>query len=550
MIPDEKATLSIQHLGVSVRHQPEDRILDKVNLSVLPGEIHALVGQSGSGKSVASLAVMRLLPDALKIDAGRIILRQADGENINLFDLTEQEMGQIRGRRIAMIFQEALTSLNPVQRVGDQIIEALRLHTELTVRKCRDRVIELLEEVGIPDPEHRVDWYPHQLSGGQQQRIMIAMALACEPDVLIADEPTTALDVTIQKQILKLVRKLAQQRNLAVLLITHDMGVVRHTADCVSVMYQGNVIEQASCNDFFNAPQQEYSQRLINSLPDQNDWLGDDKQEQTYSNPLLTVEQLEVYFPIRKGFFQRVKGHVKAVDNISFNIHKGETLALVGESGSGKSTTGRAILNLDRATSGQIFYDGSRIDDLSHRMMMPLRKKIQVIFQNPYSSMNPRMKVGEIIEEGMCSLGLQLSPGERIERVESLLTRVRLEPEHRLRYPHEFSGGQRQRIAIARALAVEPELIICDEPTSALDVSIRAEILDLLAELQQELGVSYLFITHDLSIIPRLAHRVAVMKEGRIVEQGPAVKILKKPRHKYTRALLAAVPRVTKPKSA
>ncbi len=547
MTINEEAILSIQNLGVSVSHQPENRILNNVDLEVLPGEIHALVGESGSGKSVASLAVMRLLPDALKIDAGKITLRKNSDETINLFHLTEQEMGRIRGRHIAMIFQEALTSLNPVQRVGDQITEALLLHTELSERQRRDKALELLEEVGIPDPERRIDWYPHQLSGGQQQRIMIAMALACEPDVLIADEPTTALDVTIQKQVLKLIRKLARQRNLAVLLITHDMGVVRKTADCVSVMYQGQVIEQAACEDFFNAPKEDYSRRLVNSLPDQDSWLEDDDNEENLVNPLLSVDQLEVHFPIRKGVLQRVKGHVKAVDNISFNIHKGETLALVGESGSGKSTTGRAILNLDRATSGQIFYDGLRIDELSHRTMMPLRKKIQVIFQNPYSSMNPRMNVGKIIEEGMVSLGLDLSPQERAERVESLLTRVKLEPEHRLRYPHEFSGGQRQRIAIARALAVEPELIICDEPTSALDVSIRAEILDLLFELQQELGVSYLFITHDLSIIPRLAHRVAVMKEGRIVEQGPAQRILKKPRHKYTKALLSAVPRVDKP---
>lgn len=529
---NESVALSVDRLSVRLRHSPYTPILQAVSFELRKGEIYALVGESGSGKSVAALSILRLLPDALKITQGRITLSET-----NIFSLTEHDMCKVRGKKIAMIFQDALTALNPVHTVGQQIEETLKLHTSLSSNEIRSRCIELLGEVGIPEPEKRTDWYPHQMSGGQQQRVMIAMALACEPDILLADEPTTALDVTIQKQILELVQTLTKSHQLAVLLITHDMGVVRQTADRVGVMYQGQIIEQGNCADFFVRPQEDYSRRLINCLPDMDSY-----RLETEETPLLKVENLAVHFPIRKGLFQRIHSYTRAVDGISFTIGKGETLALVGESGCGKTTIGRAILNLEPVTSGNILYNDQPLNTLSRKKMMPLRRKIQIIFQNPFSSMNPRMTVGDIIEEGMVSLGLELSSSERKKRIESLLKRVRLEPEHRLRYPHEFSGGQRQRIAIARALAVEPDLIICDEPTSALDVSIRADVLDLLLELQSELQVSYLFITHDLSIIPHLAHRVAVMQAGKIVEQGKTETVLKSPSHPYTQQLLAAIP--------
>ncbi|MGI9273308.1 MAG: ABC transporter ATP-binding protein [Endozoicomonas sp.] len=531
---ERNLALKISNLHVRLSHKPETPILSNVSFQLNQGEIYALVGESGSGKSITALSIMRLLPDALRITKGRVNLGSTD-----LFALTEADMGGIRGKKVAMIFQDALTSLNPVKRVGEQLAEALKLHSDLSARKIRERAIELFTEVGLPDPEKRLDWYPHQMSGGQQQRVMIAMALACEPDVLLADEPTTALDVTIQKQILELVKTLTRSRKLVVLLITHDMGVVRETADRVGVMYRGEIIEEDRCRAFFANPKKEYSQRLINSLPDREQF-----RPATDDSSVLKVENLEIHFPIRKGVLQRVKGYTRAVNGVSFSINKGETLALVGESGCGKTTTGRAILNLEKATGGEIWYQGRRIDDYSRKDMLPLRKEIQIIFQSPYSSMNPRMTVGDIIEEGMISLNIGRSKSDRMNRIEILLKQVHLEPDHRHRYPHEFSGGQRQRIAIARALAVEPELIICDEPTSALDVSIRAEVMALLLELQKDLGVSYLFITHDLSIIPHLAHRVAVMKDGLIVEQGKAEDVLQRPQHEYTRKLLEAVPAI------
>jgi peptide/nickel transport system ATP-binding protein len=509
-------------------------ILKGVSFELQAGHIFALVGESGSGKSVTSLAAMRLLPEALEITGGSV---QVNGKD--LFGLSESRMQEVRGRRVAMIFQNAMSALNPVQTVGDQVAETLRLHTTLRGDPLRARVVQLFAEVGIPDPNSRFDFYPHQLSGGQQQRVMIAMALACEPDVLIADEPTTALDVTIQEQVLKLIRDLTHTRQLAVLLITHDMGVVRHTADEVAVMYRGEIIEQAAVDDFFHNPKQEYSRRLIDALPDLTRF-----QSKAVEEPLLQLTDIKVHFPIRRGVLQRIVDYTRAVDGVSLDIGRGETYALVGESGSGKTTLGRAVLNLDTIAGGEIRFRGESIGALGRKQMLPYRKHIQVIFQNPFSSMNPRMTVGDIIAEGMISLGLRLTPAEREQRIDHLLERVQLGPEFAHRYPHEFSGGQLQRIAIARALAVEPQLIICDEPTSALDVSIRAEVLDLLRELQQEFGVSYLFITHDLSIVPSLAHHVGVMQAGKLVEQGSAEQILTAPQHPYTRALLASVPRV------
>ena len=477
---------------------------------------------------------MRLLPDALRITSGSVEVAGSD-----LFALSEARMQEVRGRRVAMIFQNAMSALNPVQTVGNQVAETLQLHIRLRGAALRERVVNLFNEVGIPNPQQRFDFFPHQLSGGQQQRIMIAMALACEPDVLIADEPTTALDVTIQLQVLNLVRELTRSRQLAVLLITHDMGVVKNTADEVAVMYQGELIEQASVEDFFHNPQQAYSRRLIDALPDLTHF-----REAAVDAPLLELRDVKVHFSIRRGLLQRVVDYTRAVDGVSLSIGRGETYALVGESGSGKSTLGRAVLNLEEIAGGEIHFQGEDIGGLGRSAMLPYRKQIQVIFQNPFSSMNPRMTVGDIIAEGMISLGLGLAREARTARINALLQRVQLEAEHANRYPHEFSGGQLQRVAIARALAVNPELIICDEPTSALDVSIRADVLQLLAELQHEFGVSYLFITHDLSIVPGLAHKVGVMQGGKLVEQGTAEQILTAPNHPYTQALLAAVPRL------
>ena len=525
--------MRVEDLRVELAENGET-ILKGVSFELEAGKIFALVGESGSGKSVTSLAAMRLLPEALVITGGAVHVGKQD-----LFDLSESRMQTVRGRRVAMIFQNAMTALNPVQTVGQQVAETLELHTTLKGKTIRQRVVQLFAEVGIPDPESRFSFYPHQLSGGQQQRVMIAMALACEPDVLIADEPTTALDVTIQEQVLELIRELTRTRELAVLLITHDMGVVRNTADKVAVMYRGEIIEKAPVDDFFHNPKEAYSRRLIDALPDLTQF-----QSVAVEQPLLQLEDVKVHFPIRKGVLQRVVDYTRAVDGVSLSIGRGETYALVGESGSGKSTLGRAILNLDEIAGGEIRFKGKPIGSLSRRAMLPYRKEIQVIFQNPYSSMNPRLSVEEIIAEGMISLGLGLTAAERKERIGQLLERVQLPRAFSQRYPHEFSGGQLQRIAIARALAVEPELIICDEPTSALDVSIRAEVLELLQELQREFGVSYLFITHDLSIVPSLAHHVGVMQLGKLVEQGSAEQILTAPKHPYTQALLNSVPRI------
>ncbi|MCY0963651.1 ABC transporter ATP-binding protein [Parathalassolituus penaei] len=508
------------------------RLVKGISFEIEAGQILALVGESGSGKSLTSLALLRLLPDALRIVDGEVRL---DGDD--LFRHTEARMNSIRGSQAAMIFQEPQTALNPVKNLMEQVGEVLRLHRGLRGAELRAQVLRLLEEVGIPEPEQRLSWYPHQLSGGQKQRVMIAMALACEPRLLIADEPTTALDVTIQKQILDLLKVLCRKRGLAVLLITHDMGVVAEMADQVAVMRHGEILEYRPCKAFFQSPQHHYSRQLIQSLPRRQyrEPLAD-------SEPILKLNNVRVWFAQRKGLLQRIHGYTRAVDGIDLEIRRGETVALVGESGSGKSTAGRAILALEPLASGTIHFDGQRIDNLSATAYRPWRKRIQVIFQDPFSSMNPRMTIREVLEEGMRALGVGGNSKQREERLRALLERVGLQADHLDRYPHEFSGGQRQRIAIARAIAVEPELIICDEPTSALDVSIRGQVLELLQELQREMGLSYLFITHDLSIIPLLAHRVAVMKNGVIVEQGPTADVMNNPQQDYTRELLAAAP--------
>lgn len=526
--------LRINHLSLKVAEQT---LIDDISITIKAGEIFALVGESGSGKSLTSLSVMRLLPDAIKVTEGQILLHDN-----NLFALPENQMQKVRGKQVAMIFQEPMTSLNPVMKVGEQVAEVLRTHLNLKGKAAREKVVSLFEEVGIPSPSERYDWYPHQLSGGQKQRVMIAMALACEPELLIADEPTTALDVTIQAQVLQLLKKLRDERGLSILFITHDMGVVYEMADTIAVMKQGQIVEQADKQTFFAGASHPYTQKLLqDAVPQQ------DLKPLVKADKLLELKNLKVHFPIKKGLFQRTVGYVKAVDGVSLSIEKGQTLALVGESGSGKSTIGQAILKLVKTTEGQVDYqvegESVALTSLSEKQMKPLRKRVQVIFQDPFSALNPRMTISEIIREGMLSLkvGGDTKP-EQDKRIDELLEQVGLLAEHKHRYPHEFSGGQRQRIGIARALAVEPELIICDEPTSALDVTVRAQVLALLDKLQQEYQLSYLFITHDLSIIPTIAHKVAVMQNGKIVEQGSVAEVMRNPQQDYTQQLLNSAP--------
>lgn len=521
--------LSVEKLTVQINDQR--KLVDEVSFTMKKGEVFALVGESGSGKSLTALALMRLLPGNMQL-SGQIQLAESD-----LLALSESQMRQVRGGRIGMIFQEPMTALNPLMRVGDQIAEVLQLQTSLRGVAQRQRVIDLMEEVGIPDADERYNWYPHQLSGGQKQRIMIAMALAGEPDLLIADEPTTALDVTIQAQVLELLLSLQQKRGLTILFITHDMGLVAQLAHRVGVMYKGKLIEVLPIEHFFKSAHHPYTRRLIaNALP-----VTEFRKPISDTERVLSTEALTVSFSgRRKGWLLRKQPDTVAVNGIDIHVNKGETLALVGESGCGKTTLAQALLKLVPARGGISFLNHDLVG-LSEREMRPLRKHLQVVFQDPYGAFNPRMTVGKLIREGMDSLNVG-EPSQRDARVAELLTMVGLEPNHAKRYPHEFSGGQRQRIGIARALAVEPSLIICDEPTSALDVTVRGQILTLLDELQQRMGVSYLFITHDLSIVPRIAHRVAVMQAGNIVETGTTEQVLTMPKEAYTQRLLASAP--------
>ena len=618
------------------------RAVDGIGFDIAPGETLALLGESGCGKSISALSLLQLVPEP----AGRIVAGHARLRGQDVLALPEREMRAIRGKRIAMIFQEPQTSLNPVLTIGEQISEAVVASHLMTGRTSgasrasitahgprlgpigeaipnvgrltralkRARVAELLQAVGIADATRRYDEYPFQLSGGMKQRVMIAMALATQPDLLIADEPTTALDVTIQAQILALLKELQKKTGMAILLITHDLGVVAEMADRVAVMYAGHIVELAPRKKFFSEPQHPYSRKLFRSVPGRMQrgaalevisgsvpslsqkfhgcrfaercdrvwehcrrkapaWIEQDGRgvrchlyDETVSPPvslppsrrkarktqptqthrageaLLQVRDLKVHFPIHRGVFQRVVGHVKAVDGVSLDIARGRTLALVGESGCGKTTVGKGILQLLPPAGGRVMYGGRELTQLKGEALRALRRHFQIIFQDPYASLNPRMLVGEILEEGMRAQGIGAGRPERQTRVAELLQQVGLPPDARQRYPHEFSGGQRQRISIARALAVEPELIVCDEPTSALDVSVQAQVLNLLKHLQDELGLSYLFITHNLSVVEYLAHEVAVMYLGRIVERGQVDEVLASPKHPYTEALLSAVP--------
>jgi peptide/nickel transport system ATP-binding protein len=534
--------LSVKNLTITVK---DTELVKRVSFSINKGEIFVLVGESGSGKSLTSLAIMRLLSESLVITEGEVNLFSND-KSQNLFKLPEQQMQKVRGRQIAMIFQEPMTSLNPVMKVGEQVAEVLRVHLGLNKKQARKKVVSLFYEVGITDGDQRYDWYPHQLSGGQKQRVMIAMALACEPELLIADEPTTALDVTIQAQVLNLLKKIREERNLAILFITHDMGVVNEIADTVAVMKQGEIVEQALKEQFFTNPSHQYTKKLLQDAVPAKEF-----KTNIVTKKILNINGLKVYFPIKKGLFQRTVGYVKAVNGVNLTLYRGQTLALVGESGSGKSTIGKAILKLITTTKGEIDLQNGNdyidLSKLSDKQMKPFRKRVQVIFQDPFSALNPRMTISEIIREGITSL--KIGSAKKIDqdqRIDELLQQVGLEIEHKYRYPHEFSGGQKQRIGIARALAVEPEIIICDELTSALDVSVRAQVLALLESLQQKYQMTYLFITHDLSIISRVAHQVAVMKDGKIVEQGNVQDVMKNPQHEYTKKLLNSAPELVK----
>ena len=526
--------------------------VDEVSFEIREGQTFALVGESGSGKSVTALSVIRLLPEAARLVSGSIHFLGQD-----LLALPEREMRDIRGSGISMIFQEPMTSLNPVVRVGRQITEVLMRHQNMSAKQARQRALDLLDAVRIPKPSYTIDTYAHELSGGMKQRVMIAIALACKPRLLIADEPTTALDVTIQAQVLELINDLQEQFGMAILFITHDLAVVKQVADHVAVMKEGVIVEQSSNEVFFSAPQHTYSWDLFAALPAMEK-RGQPLLQRTYEshrlasahpmeNDTLQVRDLAVYFPIRKGLFKRTVGHVKAVDGVSLEIPPGKTVALVGESGSGKTTVGKGILRLIQPTLGEVIYQGQRLHEIDSGQLLEQRANLQIIFQDPYSSMNPRMLAGQIIEEGIKALNVITDAGARRQRVLELLEQVGLDPDAHLRYPHEFSGGQRQRICIARALAVNPKIIICDEPTSALDVSVQAQILDLLNHLQARYGISYLFITHNMSVVAYFADRVAVMYQGKIVEQGEVEQVLGNPQHEYTKRLLSAVPKLVPP---
>lgn len=547
-----KLLLEVDALSTNIRLSNRTiHAVKEVSFQVHQGETVALVGESGSGKSITALSIARLLPDAASICHGAITL---SGDN--LLAKTEREMRAIRGNRLAMIFQEPMTSLNPVIKIGAQIEESLRCHKNLNKQAAKQRCIELLDAVGLPDPTRNVEEYPHQLSGGMRQRVMIAIALASDPELLIADEPTTALDVTIQAQVLKLLKSLQIERNMGMVFITHDLGVVQQIADRVVVMQAGVIVENAPAKDFFAAPKHPYSQQLLNALPSiekRGIKLSGQSLEVvehargapiTEQASVLKVENLKVHFPIKAGLFKTTVGHVKAVNDVSFQLQPGKTLALVGESGCGKTTVGKTILQLITATDGRIEFSGDDLSQLKGAELLAKRRDLQIIFQDPYSSLNPRMLIGHIIEEGMIALGASSTAQQRSDEIDRLLAQVGLPEDAKYRYPHEFSGGQRQRICIARALAVKPRVIICDEPTSALDVSVQAQVLNLLKDLQNQLGVSYLFITHDMSVVGYLADEVAVMNSGVIVEQGPVEQVLMHPQHEYTQKLLSAVPHV------
>ncbi|MBK8907512.1 MAG: ABC transporter ATP-binding protein [Rhodospirillales bacterium] len=523
--------LDIRGLSTSFgRGAREVAAVRNVSFTVNHAETVALVGESGSGKSVTALSIMRLLPYPYAWHPGGVV--RFHGENLRTTSI--DRMRQIRGDRITMIFQEPLTSLNPLHSIEKQIAEVLLVHRHISRRQAHDRVIELLHMVGLPEAEARLDDLPHTFSGGQQQRVMIAMALANEPDLLIADEPTTALDVTIQAQILKLLRELQERLHMALLLITHDLGIVRGVAERVCVMTDGAIVEQGRVGDVFARPNHPYTRRLLAAEPKDTP-----PPAPADARPLMQAEDAKVWFPIKRGLLRRTVGHVKAVDGITLTVRQGHTLGVVGESGSGKSTLARALIRLQKS-DGSIAFEGRELQGLSWSELRPLRRRMQIVFQDPYGSLSPRMSVGQIVGEGLKIHKLGGTAAERRALIAEALTEVGLDPEVQDRYPHEFSGGQRQRVAIARALVLKPDFIVLDEPTSALDMSVQAQIVDLLRRLQKQHNIAYLFISHDLKVVRALAHDVLVMRAGKVVEQGPAAQVFANPATPYTRALMAA----------
>ncbi|MBS7540490.1 ABC transporter ATP-binding protein [Ancylobacter lacus] len=523
--------LSVQDLSVAFAQGGRTSLaVDRVSFDVRPGETVALVGESGSGKSVTALSILKLLayPTASH-PSGRVLFGGQD-----LLAMTERDIRKVRGNDITMVFQEPMSSLNPLHTVERQIAEILELHRGLRGAAARRRVVELLAEVGIPDPESRLASYPHQLSGGQRQRVMIAMALANEPKLLIADEPTTALDVTVQAQILTLLKDLQQRLGMTMLFITHDLGIVNRIADRVCVMNHGRIVEAGPVAQVFGAPQHPYTRQLIAAQPK-----GDPAPAQPEAPVILEARDLRVWFPVKRGVLRRTVGHIKAVDGVSVSIRRGETLGVVGESGSGKTTLGLALLRLI-SSEGPIVFMGRPIDTLGFKQMRPQRSAMQVVFQDPFGSLSPRMSVADIVGEGLRVHFPALRAEEREARVIAALADVGLDPESRHRYPHEFSGGQRQRVSIARAIVLEPSFIVLDEPTSALDMIVQAQIVDLLRDLQRRRGLTYLFISHDLRVVAALASRILVMRNGRVVEEGEGRAVFRAPREAYTRALFAA----------
>lgn len=572
--------LSIRDLTVSFAgHQA----VKDISLDIGKGEIIGIVGESGSGKSVTSLALMRLIQSPGQITGGSL-LYQVDPEKppVNLRDLSESQMRNWRGNEIAMIFQEPMTALNPLHTCGAQVMEVIRLHRKVSAAEAREQTLALFRQVRLPDPEKILHRYPHELSGGQKQRVMIAMAISCQPRLLIADEPTTALDVTVQKAILALLKELQQQTGMSVVFITHDLGVIAEIADRVAVMYKGQIVEQGSVRDLFSHPKHPYTKGLLACrppldkrlyrLPVTRDFMevdaggqihekgqavkalvqsleipaaqiADREQLLSLKPPLLEVQDLHTWFPASRNIFGKVLSWTKAVNGVSFTVREGETMGLVGESGCGKTTLGRTLLRLTPPTSGSIFYKGRDLCQLPASEMRDLRKELQIIFQDPYSSLNPRLTIGQAILEPLHVHGLYSNDRERKEKVQELLEKVNLLPEHYYRYPHEFSGGQRQRIVIARALALQPSFIICDESVAALDVSIQAQVLNLLMRLREEFGFTYIFISHDLSVVRFISDRMMVMHKGKIEEAGLADQVYEHPKSEYTRQLINSIPR-------
>jgi microcin C transport system ATP-binding protein len=523
--------LSVKDLSVAFGVGSREILaVDRVSFDIAKGETVALVGESGSGKSVTALSVMKLLPyPSAHHPSGSITFKGRD-----MLSMSENEIRQVRGNDITIIFQEPITSLNPLHTIEKQIGEILMLHQGLTGKTARARIVELLGQVGIPDPAGRLQSYPHQLSGGQRQRVMIAMALANEPDLLIADEPTTALDVTVQAQILKLLKDIQSRLGMSMLFITHDLGIVRKLADRVCVMQQGKIVEQGAVERVFTAPEHPYTRALLAAEPK-----PDPAPPRPEAAVVVSTDNLKVWFPIKRGVLRKVVGHIKAVDGISMELRKGETLGVVGESGSGKTTLGLAILRLI-SSDGPVVFMGDQIQGLKFKQMRPYRRDMQIVFQDPYGSLSPRMSVSDIIEEGLWVHHPNLSPEERERQVIAALTDVGLDTTTRFRYPHEFSGGQRQRIALARALVLGPTFIVLDEPTSALDMLIQAQMVDLLRDLQKKRDLTYMFISHDLRVVAALASRLLVLRNGKMVEEGAAADLFKNPQSDYTRALFAA----------